>query len=773
MAMLWPGRLSWRPDREALFELLPATRCHRLRIDRFLHGVDNAHIDVDLGDDFFAEITAYAGAAVREDVYVNVWNQTLKTINTQAEEAFSYAYLRYSEVAIREARRRGSLDWVQLYQLALLKTLLGQVDDQLDTLRHQLDAEAAHAGGQALQVHERMVRLARARDGVRHRAIGRALRLVMRLEHSKLRKVRKTLLGRSWPLCEIYLRNPLVQLGGLGGRDDFLQHYPLAFHALDDLLEFTGVLAEALARLLPDDFLPMDVQSPPAGSALPRERRDQGGLPGYGQVEDLSLALFGKRMQEDFSFTWFETPEAIPLLFGQAEFAARGGAVVGDRRLHGYCEAVAKGVQLALAKAGQLQPLIASYDLQHLLRSIGPRVTDANHFDYAAGRLSRRALLRRLADAGEKDPAALVRRVDEVLGSRHAAHLDLPAEITLQGVQDLVRLRRDIAAAHITFAGMDRLRVLRDADERALSSANGLLQVFSDRVGVVSGAGGGHVILKADVRGSTAFTARMREKNLNPAAYFSRNLYDPITALLREYGAHKVFVEGDAVILTIAEQNDLPGESFAVARACGLARKILGVVDAKNAESSRLGLPALEIGIGIAYSDEPPTYLYDEGHRITISPAINVADRLSSCERQLRSQLGAALIDGTRVDMVARVPVGSVTQDSYELLRYNVNGVAIETAAFHQLSKELPLRRLALGARSGAGATTLQLYAARYPDARGNLHWLLIREAVARISLAGNLLDAAGESETFYEVISDPELIARARKLMGGAGETA
>ena len=52
-------------------------------------------------------------------------------------------------------------------------------------------------------------------------------------------------------------------------------------------------------------------------------------------------------------------------------------------------------------------------------------------------------------------------------------------------------------------------------------------------------------------------------------------------------------------------------------------------------KSKKYNLPILELGIGICYQDAPPAYLLDGKKRIMISPAINLADRLSSCHKTL------------------------------------------------------------------------------------------------------------------------------------------
>src|SRR5207248_7551647 len=106
-----------------------------------------------------------------------------------------------------------------------------------------------------------------------------------------------------------------------------------------------------------------------------------------------------------------------------------------------------------------------------------------------------------------------------------------------------------------------------------------------------------HVVIKADIRDSTRLTRLLMERGLNPAAYFSLNFYDPVNKLLAKYGATKVFLEGDAIILALLERE---GEgAFSVSRACVLAREMVQIVRAYNEESQKAGLPTLELGVGI------------------------------------------------------------------------------------------------------------------------------------------------------------------------------
>ena len=98
-----------------------------------------------------------------------------------------------------------------------------------------------------------------------------------------------------------------------------------------------------------------------------------------------------------------------------------------------------------------------------------------------------------------------------------------------------------------------------------------------------------HVILKADIRDSSRLTRSLLERGLNPASYFSLNSYDPVNKLLPKYGACKVFLEGDAIILAILEQESDAG--LAVSRACVLGREIIEIVQGYNELLERAGLP--------------------------------------------------------------------------------------------------------------------------------------------------------------------------------------
>jgi class 3 adenylate cyclase len=311
---------------------------------------------------------------------------------------------------------------------------------------------------------------------------------------------------------------------------------------------------------------------------------------------------------------------------------------------------------------------------------------------------------------------------------------------------------------------MDKIRILTQKRDLDLSRSNNSLHTFfigdeagADETGIIN-----HAIIKADLRGSTRITEQLVKRGLNPATHFSLNFFDPINKLLDSFGAEKVFVEGDAVILSIMELAEKKGDWMCVSRACGLSRKIIEVMDNQNSKNISNGLPALEMGIGIAFSNGPPAFLYDGDHRIMISSAINRASQLSNCSAMLRNDQMDTLTGGRGLRVVAadEEKMEKIADD--KLLRYNVNGIELDAPAFFKLQKELSLMKV-----SGTEQDS-RYFMGRYPDSQGTIHTLVLRESLVRIWRHNCLQEEDKRGRRYYEVVSNLIKINTATKLLNG-----
>ena len=201
---------------------------------------------------------------------------------------------------------------------------------------------------------------------------------------------------------------------------------------------------------------------------------------------------------------------------------------------------------------------------------------------------------------------------------------------------------------------------------------------------------------------------------MNPASYFSLNFYDPVNKLLAKYGARKVFVEGDAIIVALLEHE---GEApLAVSRACVLAREIIDIVRGYNHLLERAGLPALELGTGISFQDSAPMYLMDGDQQIMISDALNESDRLSSCNKRVRKAIAG--VEGPfnvyAFQTVKDADAGESPEDFHPEIQSEWNSPErsrLPTAAAGNFSRAVPAgpaqivgqRRLPAAKRPGAG----------------------------------------------------------------------
>jgi class 3 adenylate cyclase len=357
---------------------------------------------------------------------------------------------------------------------------------------------------------------------------------------------------------------------------------------------------------------------------------------------------------------------------------------------------------------------------------------------------------------------AAVARVESCRGSereRFAARL----------LHDLLCYHRDMRSLETANAGFDSINLVSDNKVRELSAVNRMLYEFlppedqkptEDKVVH-------HVVVKADIRDSSRLTRSLMEKGLNAASYFSLNFYDPINKMLAKYGATKVFLEGDAIIVALLERENEP--MLGVARACVLSWEVVSLLREYNALLERTGLPQMEVGLGIAYQDSEPLYLMDGERRITISDAINESDRLSSCSKGVRKKLAKEV----GVFQVYRFDVAG-TQEAVDAgvedlrLSYNVGGICLSEAAFAKLREEISLDPCFAGAaaRNGEGWSNrwtdpkAEFFVGTVPITTGAFRKIVIRKSrVAQVDTR-DLAIQQWTGRYYYEVCANAAVYA-------------
>ena len=171
--------------------------------------------------------------------------------------------------------------------------------------------------------------------------------------------------------------------------------------------------------------------------------------------------------------------------------------------------------------------------------------------------LVQREETKRVAQILEKFPARKVsmKKLEEASRAIRRRTTEETLSVGLQFAEDLMRLRRDRRNYQQVAAWMERINLVHSERARELSRSNKSLYEFlhPDENRPADDPVINHVVIKADVRGSTSMTKDLLSRGMNPASHFSMNLHEPVKRMLERYGAAKVFIEGDAIILAIYE----------------------------------------------------------------------------------------------------------------------------------------------------------------------------------------------------------------------------
>jgi hypothetical protein len=408
-----------------------------------------------------------------------------------------------------------------------------------------------------------------------------------------------------------------------------------------------------------------------------------------------------------------------------------------------------------LQQDGVLPYVLASYEAVPLLGEYAPRVNPQQVKNALIMREEAERVEKILAE-GKLPPDRLFAAAGRVASCRGEDRSRIAARL----LRDIFCYHRDLRGLEAVAAGLDSINLVSDDKMRELSALNGILYEFlppedqrSSEERVLH-----HVILKADVRDSCRLTRSLNEKGMNAASYFSLNFYEPVNKLLAKYGADKVFLEGDAIILALLDRE---GEAMvSVSRACVLANEILSLLRGYNLLLARSGLPQMEVGLGIANQDSPPLYLMDGERRIMISDAINESDRLSSCNKRVRKKIAP----DAGIFQVYSVLIGSTAsaETSGEELRfnYNVGGICISESAFRKMQQEISLTPWHPDFTGRWTDQQCEYFVGTVPLVNGTFRRLVVRKSrIAQVDVR-DLSIVRWTDRYYYEVCANPAVEA-------------
>src|SRR5215470_15909144 len=783
-------------------------------------GVDNIHHDVYLSPRFLQVSRDYLFDLIRQ----NATKHYLSGIELRAAKApdgtsFRKLLADVLHSSLTNAKYHKNIELDILFRVAILKHLTTELPNQFANLIQEgkewirQRGEHFERSQQAHAIKARLSELQSARRTVL-RAVGQQVAQGwIDVEENVIAKARKALFGEEFTPMYDLLKNRIIFLDG--GKDDtyFLEHYvllgnysrdPDRFEAMDAL--FQEFLSHA-GVVVPQD--PAFQEAEKANQDAMQEAqamRDE-----IGRLEE-QKELLRKRLDRSDSFlNRFRAP-ADPadlkaslndiesrLKHQQLKLEEFGPALEAARQKLDYFHKDHKGrlsdylndpenakllfdpsaepdatrsqparllseLLERLEQQDVLYHVLASYEIRSIASTYHPPV----HLQQLRKALVSKDELKRVEQVLKQVPAKRLseKPIDELSRKIRRYSRDEMQGLVLRFAIDFFRLHRDLRDAEHLSACMDRVNLLETEQARELSRMNNRLyecvlpeEGKSKQDPVIS-----HVIIKADVRGSTKMTQDLLSRGLNPASHFSLNLHEPVKKLLDRYDAKKVFIEGDAIILAIFETESSVAYARPVAKACILSRQILAVCNSYNERASSSEFPALELGLGVAHQGDAPTYWTDGESRVMISKALNLSDRLSGCAKLARRMLENQKSHFGLFQFLQTMAGASAEELDEFLVRYNRNGIELNEEGFLKLYDEISLECIETKLDLPWGRETVTLYYGEVPMGE-SVELLVLRKGLAReLSSDGKI--GAPSTHIYYEVCTAPALYSLVAALL-------
>jgi len=663
------------------------------------------------------------------------------------------------EQTLRRAKESGEKEIVELLIISVFKYIHDEVDRSVDSyVRHKTDG--LHSPYQKGMVGESdrvfVEYISRYKEYVLAAISEYILNALSENHLLPFQKSMKSFLGIRDSFSVCLLQTPLALCGHHHSDFVLMKHYLLTGRLRKSENHFYN-LDEVLSRIFQ-----------PYLSLLTRQVKDEISFGAYEDVVNEKMEIL---MQPSI---FMDANNIIKLL--DTEWTKRniknlsGEERVKKRKLKSHLlfqMGVLKKVEKELCRSPIAYWLVASYQIKDIFKESGSDITPSALMELIIHSESKSELdkrVKKIAAASNRFPEiGLVQKAWDIVHSGRAQFIH---ENLLMMIEDYSRYRRDLRIQCQLLQGYNHIKLLTDERDIQTSRANYTLHDYSviSEINEQPGQVRSHIIIKADLRGSTQVTNKLVGLSLNPASHFERNFFTPINEFIELYGAEKVFIEGDAIILILNEYESKNSNHHIASRACGLAAHILRVVAKQNMELKCYGLPELELGIGISYCSGSPHYLYDGDNQITISPGINRADRISACAWSVREWREKQSAPMTQVEVYQPSKrAESVGTKAQKELVFNLNGILIEEAVFEKLQKEVTLKPVIGKIETMKDS---KLFSLIFPDLSGSIHRMIVRKAPLKIYDPNHSVDKCPEvnGRYFYEVIYNKDLLSQLRK---------
>jgi len=731
-------------------------------MDRLLPGVDNVRHDVYLSPSFCnAAGKLIPQLIARHFQTYKIFPVDKRSIWLKKVADFQRLYRLVMVDAVNKSKQLNEPQVDYLAQMAVVQLLSDEIRSHFATMTGQIKnvirkyERSDHQDiGEALKTKESLTNVLQNKETILRNAGHELFRYLTEIQINELKSMREANFGKNAPLPDNILDNPIFHAENPYFDIFLIEEYDVVFGRRMEDPDKYDTLIQQLKQILSimgrKDIVraQKDVEENEESTTTPKAR------PAYNMELD-GLIKFNRNI--DTLINCYQFRETLKKRRKQGlsrEDQRKAKQLLKNQKF------LLKTLYKMFQKSGLIQRIAASYEMRDVYRNYCPPLVPQQILHFMIDPKSRKTVTNRLKRLKKlyhqpftmKPLKKKIKRMELLTAKDKKKYL-------IRFVNGIARYHRDFENYKVFKEAMDRINLASEEKILNLSRANNTLYEFllpheqkQDIKPIIN-----HVVIKADVRGSTDISHQMNERGLNPASYFSLNFFNPISEVLNDYGADKVFIEGDAIILSIYERENAPEGWYGVARACGVAINMLLIISRYNQKNKKNKLPILELGIGINYKTNPPTFLFDGDHKIMISSAINLADRQSSCSKPIRKALKSKpkpfnlYVFQSETEAV----LGKTSDDL--LLRYNVNGIELNATGFKKLSEEINLTTLSCSIPE-LQKDSFTVYTGKFPTTTGKYKRLIIRESHVPLINPETMTMSKLTSRKYYEVCSNPKV---------------
>jgi len=732
---------------------LPDLKSYKINfsLKKLTPGVDNIHHDVHISPKLRRSVVSVVEYLMAIHSNASEFELIKKNTSgwTAARDNFKETCVDVLMNAISAAKAQKEYQIDFLAQTALTKLIMEEIRNRFEILvEHYKNIIRKHevSGSVGIKtvilLKEELSNLLNNRRRIKSQVAGELFQFLIDIQLQDVRNSRESNFGPDILLPDAFFSNPVIHAENSTSDHFLAEAYVLFGNRLTDPIKYTPII----------DLL--------QGFFYKVHQKNEKAVITESVNDEVMKQLSGQINEEDNIDTLFNYFEYENKIRESGKGTKSKDEIIGLKN-----EAKARKNRLnylykKIKTKKMIDGIAASFEMQQIYRDYCPPLNPLEVLKYLVSPKERNEITNKLKRLkGSDGKTTNLKPLLEAVKNQRKVNTDTKKHYLIQYMKGISRYHRDLQNYKILKEAMDWINLTDDENTLRLSRINHTLYDFlhSSEQTEVEKPVANHVILKTDVRGSTDITHQIKERGLNPASYFSFNFFNPITEILAEYGAEKVFIEGDAIILSIFEKEDTPKDWYAVARACGLAINMLMITQRYNAKSKQHRLPILEQGIGICYRNTPPTYLFDGDNQIMISPAINLADRLSGCTKSLRKKFADQKLP-FNLYVYQTSPDEDLNGTSDDLLsRYNVNGIELNQDGFAKLKEEINLQKIRCYAPD-IQEEKFVVYTGTFPTISGKYQRLVIREADIPLVSSDTLDVIQMTGRKYYEVCTNRRL---------------